>query len=75
MGDPALSGDAVASPALLHKQWLGDLDDQPVRVEQIGTGESNAVIGQVGAACQVYPLREPDLSNSSRDHLRSPAGG
>jgi hypothetical protein len=36
MGEPALSGDAVAWLALLHKQWLGDLADQPARVEQEG---------------------------------------
>ena len=41
------SGGAVA---LLHKQWLGDLADQPVRVEQVGAGESDAIVSQVGAA-------------------------
>ena len=29
--------------ALLHKQWLGGLADQPVRVEQVGLGEPDAV--------------------------------
>jgi hypothetical protein len=56
MGDPALSGDAVAWLALAHKQWLGDLADQPARVEQVGVGESNAVVSQAGATCQAYPF-------------------
>jgi hypothetical protein len=41
------SGGAIA---LLHKQWLGDLADQPVRVEQVGAGEADAVVSQVGTA-------------------------
>jgi hypothetical protein len=38
-----LSGDTIVWLALLHKQRLGDLTDEPVRVEQVGVGESDAV--------------------------------
>jgi hypothetical protein len=51
-----LSGGAVAWRSLLHKQWLGDLADQPVRVEQVGVGESDAIVSQIGAAYQVHPF-------------------
>jgi hypothetical protein len=30
--------------APLYKQWLGDFADEPVRVEQVGVGESDAVV-------------------------------
>src|SRR3984885_7072773 len=77
MGDPALSGDAVAWLALAHKQWLGDLADRPVRVGQISTGESNAVISQVGAACQVYPFprRGTQEGEAPRGWLRVEVAG
>jgi hypothetical protein len=38
---PSLKGVGLA---LLHEQWLGDLADEPVRVEQVGVGESDAVV-------------------------------
>jgi hypothetical protein len=44
------SGGAAVRLAPLHKQGLGDLADQPVRVEQVGAGEADAIVSQVGAA-------------------------
>jgi hypothetical protein len=34
----------------LYEQWLGDLADESVRVEQVGVGESDAVVCETGAA-------------------------
>jgi hypothetical protein len=39
-----LSGDTGVWFALLDEQWLGDLTDEPVRVGQVGVGESDAVV-------------------------------
>jgi hypothetical protein len=43
-------------PALLNEQQLGGLADEPVRVEKVGVGESDADVTQVGAAHQVHPF-------------------
>ena len=42
LSDP--SRGAGVCRALLHQQWLGDLPDEPVGVEQVGVGESHAVV-------------------------------
>lgn len=47
---------SLTRTALLDQQWLRDLADEPVRVEQVGAGDPDAVVCQAGATSQVYPL-------------------
>src|ERR1700734_1524385 len=60
--------------ALLHEQRLGDLADEPAGVGQVGVGESDAVVTQVGTAGQVHPFpgRRPQQGGGHGRRNREP---
>jgi hypothetical protein len=50
--------------AFLHKQWLGDLADEPIRIEQVGVCEADAVVRQMGFGTPGATTRRPGAATS-----------